>query len=239
MDICLLGYGKMGKAIDNLANKHNVNIKYRISSSNAEELDRALSEVDVVIEFTRPDLAVANIKKCVEHSVPVVCGTTGWLDRLEEVKDIVTLNKSALIYASNFSLGVNLFFQLNKYLAKMMSNFEQYRPIAKEIHHLQKLDKPSGTALSLVNQLMDINQNYNSWSLADQNKKDEIFIDCLRSEGVVGTHYIKYESPIDNIEIKHEAYSRDGFAEGAILAAKWLQGKQGVFTMEDFLNLKQ
>lgn len=110
MDICLLGYGKMGKAIDNLANKHNVNIKYRISSANAEELDRALSEVDVVIEFTRPDLAVANIKKCVEHSVPVVCGTTAWLDRLEEVKDIVTLHKSALIYASNFSLGVNLFF---------------------------------------------------------------------------------------------------------------------------------
>lgn len=232
MKIALLGYGKMGKVIERIALERGHEIVLRKSSSDSYE---GLENADVAIDFSIPDAAVGNISACLDGGVPVVSGTTGWLDNYHKVAGLCEDRKGAFIYASNFSLGVNLFFNLNEQLAKMMAGFPQYKVRMEEVHHTQKRDAPSGTAISLAKDIIE-NSDYSSWALADA-KADEILIDAKRIENVPGTHTVCYDSGVDRIEITHIAHSREGFAYGAVIAAEWLYGKTGVFTMKDVLGL--
>jgi 4-hydroxy-tetrahydrodipicolinate reductase len=233
MKIALLGYGKMGKVIERIAQERGHEIVLRKSSSDTFD---GLLTADVAIDFSVPNAAVNHIKECLNHSVPVICGTTGWLDEYNAIVDFCNAKNGSFIYASNFSLGVNLFFNLNEYLAKMMAKFSDYKVTMEEIHHTQKLDAPSGTAISLAKGVIE-NSNYTNWTLENPNE-NEIHIDAKRIENVPGTHSIFYKSEVDTIEIKHTAHNRDGFALGSIIAAEWLVGKQGVFTMKDVLELE-
>ena len=233
MKIALLGYGKMGKVIERIALERGHEIVLRKSSSNSFE---GLELADVAIDFSIPNAAVSNISYCIEQGIPVVSGTTGWLENYHTMVQLCQSKKAAFIYGSNFSLGVNLFFELNDYLAKMMAKFNQYNVSMEEIHHTQKLDKPSGTAISLANSIIN-HTDKNSWSIENP-LKDDLFIDVKRVDNVPGTHTIFYTSAVDTIEIKHTAHNRDGFAFGAIIAAEWIVGKTGVFTMKDVLGLK-
>lgn len=232
MKIALLGYGKMGKVIERIALERDHEIVLRKRSADSFE---GLEQADVAIDFSVPDAAVFNIAACLKIGVPVVSGTTGWLEQYDDMVLLCNQKNGAFIYGSNFSLGVNLFFELNDYLAKMMSKFGQYKASMQEIHHTQKLDKPSGTAISLANGIIE-NSNYENWVLSDATAK-EIEIEALRIENVPGTHTVKYNSNIDSIEITHTAHSREGFAFGAVIAAEWIVGKSGVFTMKDVLKL--
>ncbi|WP_396182809.1 4-hydroxy-tetrahydrodipicolinate reductase [Flavobacterium sp.] len=233
MKIALLGYGKMGKVIERIALERGHEIVLRKSSSDSFE---GLELADVAIDFSIPNAAVSNISYCIEQGIPVVSGTTGWLENYHTMVQLCHSKKAAFIYGSNFSLGVNLFFELNDYLAKMMAKFNQYNVSMEEIHHTQKLDKPSGTAISLANSIIN-HTDKNSWSIENP-LKDDLFIDVKRVDNVPGTHTIFYTSAVDTIEIKHTAHNRDGFAFGAIIAAEWIVGKTGVFTMKDVLGLK-
>jgi len=233
MKIALLGYGKMGKVIKRIALERGHEIVLRKSSSDSFE---GLELADVAIDFSIPNAAVSNISYCIEQGIPVVSGTTGWLENYHTMVQLCQSKKAAFIYGSNFSLGVNLFFELNDYLAKMMAKFNQYNVSMEEIHHTQKLDKPSGTAISLANSIIN-HTDKNSWSIENP-LKDDLFIDVKRVDNVPGTHTIFYTSAVDTIEIKHTAHNRDGFAFGAIIAAEWIVGKTGVFTMKDVLGLK-
>jgi len=233
MKIALLGYGKMGKVIERIALERGHEIVLKKTGKNTfDELEAA----DVAIDFSIPDAAVGNISACLNASIPVISGTTGWLDQYHNVVGLCEDKKGAFIYGSNFSLGVNLFFELNDHLAKIMAKFDQYKVSMEEIHHTQKLDAPSGTAISLAKDIIE-NSDYSSWALSDA-KTDEILIDAKRIENVPGTHTVIYNSEVDAIEIKHTAHNREGFALGAVIAAEWLLGKTGVFTMKDVLNLK-
>lgn len=232
MKIALLGYGKMGKVIERIALERGHEIVLRKSSTDSYD---GLSDADVAIDFSVPDSAVNNISACFNANIPVVCGTTGWLEHYDEMVSLCNSKKGSFIYGSNFSLGVNIFFELNHYLAKMMSNLKQYNVSMEEIHHTQKLDAPSGTAISLANGIIE-NSAYNSWTM-EKPEANEIYIDAKRIENVPGTHSIFYDSEVDQIEIKHTAHNREGFAFGAVIAAEWLQDKKGVFTMKDVLNL--
>ncbi|WP_309608031.1 4-hydroxy-tetrahydrodipicolinate reductase [Flavobacterium sp.] len=232
MKIALLGYGKMGKVIEKIALDRGHEIVLRKSSNSTYA---GLSNADVAIDFSVPESAVCNISECFDTNVPVVCGTTGWLDHYNEMVSICKEKNGSFIYASNFSLGVNIFFELNDYLAKMMSKIDQYKVSMEEIHHTQKLDAPSGTAISLANGIIK-NSTYKNWTLNNP-EENEIKIDAKRIENVPGTHSIFYDSNVDQIEIKHTAYNREGFALGAVIAAEWIQNKKGVFTMKDVLNL--
>ncbi|WP_300569630.1 4-hydroxy-tetrahydrodipicolinate reductase [Flavobacterium sp.] len=232
MKIALLGYGKMGKVIERIALERGHEIVLRKSSASTYE---GLSDADVAIDFSVPDSAVCNISECLNTNIPVVCGTTGWLEQYDEMVALCKEKNGGFIYGSNFSLGVNIFFELNDYLAKMMSNLEQYKVSMEEIHHTQKLDAPSGTAISLAEGIMK-NSDYTSWTL-DNPETNQIHIDAKRIENIPGTHSIFYDSAVDQIEIKHTAHSREGFALGAVIAAEWLKDKKGVFTMKDVLNL--
>ena len=233
MKIALLGYGKMGKVIEKIALQRGHEIVLRKSSSNSFE---GLINADVAIDFSLPNVAVANISECLNNSVPVVSGTTGWLNDYDKMVALCQEKNGAFIYGSNFSLGVNLFFELNTNLAKIMSKFDSYKVEMEEIHHTQKLDAPSGTAITLANGIIE-NSNYNSWTL-DKSKENEIHIDAKRIDSVPGTHSVFYNSQVDSIEIKHTAHSREGFALGSIIAAEWLQNKKGVFTMRDVLEIE-
>ncbi len=233
MKIALLGYGKMGKAIEKVALSRGHEIVLRKTSSTSFD---GLALADVAIDFSIPDAAVCNISKCLDTNIPIVCGTTGWLSEYDEMVVLCEAKKGAFIYGSNFSLGVNLFFELNEYLAKMMSKFNQYKVEIEEIHHTQKLDIPSGTAISIAEGIFN-NSQYTNWVLENPSNK-EIQIDAKRIENVPGTHSITYNSEIDSIEIKHTAHNREGFALGAVIAAEWILGRKGVFTMKDVLNLK-
>ena len=234
MKIALLGYGKMGKVIEKIALERGHEIVLRKDENNT--FDR-LSTADVAIDFSVPAAAVANISACFELGVPVVSGTTGWLERYDEMVALCKEKNGAFIYGSNFSLGVNLFFELNAYLAKMMAKFSSiYKVSMEEIHHTQKLDAPSGTAISLAKGVIE-NSNYTDWNI-EKAADNEIFIDVKRIENVPGTHSIFYKSDVDYIEIKHEAHNREGFALGAVLAAEWIVGKKGIFSMKDVLDLK-
>jgi 4-hydroxy-tetrahydrodipicolinate reductase len=233
MKIALLGYGKMGKVIERIALERGHEIVLRKSSSDSFE---GLELADVAIDFSIPNAAVSNISYCIEQGIPVVSGTTGWLENYHTMVQLCHSKKAAFIYGSNFSLGVNLFFELNDYLAKMMAKFNQYNVSMEEIHHTQKLDKPSGTAISLANSIIN-HTDKNSLSIENP-LKDDLFIDVKRVDNVPGTHTIFYTSAVDTIEIKHTAHNRDGFAFGAIIAAEWIVGKTGVFTMKDVLGLK-
>ncbi|MEZ4852670.1 4-hydroxy-tetrahydrodipicolinate reductase [Flavobacterium sp.] len=230
MKIALLGYGKMGKVIERIALERNHEIVLRKGSNDSFN---GLENANVAIDFSVPNCAVENISTCFKNNIPVVSGTTGWLDKYNEMVALCNQNNGSFIYGSNFSLGVNIFFELNEYLAKMMANLEQYNVSMEEIHHTQKLDAPSGTAISLANGIIK-NTDYANWTL-ETAKKNEIHIDAKRIENVPGTHSVFYDSEVDQIEIKHTAHSREGFALGAVIAAEWILGKKGVFTMKDVL----
>lgn len=232
MKIALLGYGKMGKVIERIALERGHEIVVKKSSTSSFD---GLQNADVAIDFSLPDVAVENISECLKTGIPVISGTTGWLENYDEMVSLCNEKNGAFIYGSNFSLGVNLFFELNDYLSKMMSKFNQYSVSMEEIHHTQKLDAPSGTAISLANGIIK-NSEYTKWTLENPNE-NEIVIDAKRIENVPGTHSIFYQSNVDTIEIKHTAHNRDGFAFGAVIAAEWLAGKKGVFTMKDVLEL--
>lgn len=233
MDIALFGYGKMGKMIERTAVERGHTIVARIDID-TPEID--FSEMDVAIDFSQPDAAFNNIKKCMEHGVPVISGTTGWLHEYDRAVALCNEKKGAFIYASNYSLGVNIFFELNEYLAKMMKNLEQYKISMEEVHHTQKLDAPSGTAISLAEGIIK-NTNYSGWEL-ERSGAGIIPIVAKRINEVPGTHSIEYSSEVDSLEIKHTAHNRQGFALGAVTAAEWIVGRTGVFSMKDVLNLR-
>ncbi len=238
MKIALIGYGKMGKAIEEIALQNGHEIVLRISARNTEDLtDINLQKADAAIEFTGPESAADNLKKCFKASVPVVCGSTGWLDKWDEIKNICLAKNGGLVYASNFSIGVNLFFELNKYLANLMKQYETYKVKIEEIHHTQKKDAPSGTAITLAEQIFEISHRKKSWVNHLSDKEEELEIISERVDPAAGTHKIKYISDIDDIEIIHTAHNRTGFAGGAVKAAEFLQGKKGIFTMKDVLGL--
>ncbi|MAT56205.1 MAG: 4-hydroxy-tetrahydrodipicolinate reductase [Saprospirales bacterium] len=238
MKIGLIGYGKMGKTIERLAEKNGDEIVLRIGSGNADQLTTEnLRRCDAVIEFTRPEAAFENILACLDAGVPVVSGTTGWLGKLPEAKKICEQKKGAFIYASNFSVGVNLFFAINRYVASLMNGHHEYHPSIEEIHHTQKLDAPSGTAITLAEDLIEKVKNLKTWKL-DGEGEGILQVKAKRLPEVPGTHIVSWNSEIDSIELKHTAHSREGFAGGALLAAKWLVGKQGFFTMQDVLGIK-
>ena len=232
MKIALLGYGRMGKVIEKIALERGHEIVLRKDSHDSYD---GLLHADVAIDFSVPTAATSNITECIENGIPIVSGTTGWLENYNDMVALCNEKNAAFIYGSNFSLGVNLFFELNDHLARLMSKFAQYEVSMEEIHHTQKLDKPSGTAISLANAIINHTQK-NDWNIENP-KKNDLFIDVKRIESVPGTHSIFYNSNEDSIEIKHTAHNREGFAFGAITAAEWLVGKQGVFTMKDVLNL--
>jgi 4-hydroxy-tetrahydrodipicolinate reductase len=232
MKIALLGYGRMGRAIENIAKNRGHEIVAKIDK---DEIEGTLEHANVAINFSIPDAAVNNIFSALSLKIPVVCGTTGWLEDLKKVTDFTTKNDTAFLYASNFSIGVNLFFKLNEQLAKMMNNQSEYKVNIEEIHHIHKLDAPSGTAITLAEGIIE-NSKSSDWSLSTD-KSDEIQIDAIREGEVPGTHNVTYESSIDAISIKHEAHNREGFALGAVVAAEWIVGKKGIFKMNDVLNL--
>jgi 4-hydroxy-tetrahydrodipicolinate reductase len=233
MKIALLGYGKMGKVIERIALERGHEIVLKKEATDAFD---GLDNADVAIDFSIPDAAVGNISACLNKSIPVISGTTGWLENYHDVAQLCEEKEGAFIYGSNFSLGVNIFFELNEYLAKMMAKLDQYKVAIEEVHHIQKLDAPSGTAITLAKDII-ANSDYSSWAIGNP-KEDEIFIDAKREENVPGTHTVVYDSDVDAIEIKHTAHSREGFALGAVIAAEWLVGKKGIFTMKDVLDLK-
>lgn len=234
MKIALIGYGKMGKTIENLATKKGHTIVYKAT---ADWSEGNLNEAEVAIEFSTPTTAITNLKECFEKGIPVVCGTTGWLENYDEIAQICEEKNSAMLYASNFSLGVNIFFHVNRVLAKVMENFPEYKVQIEETHHTEKLDAPSGTAISIAEDIVPF-RNKKHWTL-DKETEDSIPIFAYRKSDVKGTHTVTYRSEIDNLSISHEAHSREGFAVGAILAAEWLKDKKGVYTMDDVLQLKQ
>lgn len=233
MKIALLGYGKMGQTIERIALERGHEIVLKKDEFNTYE---GLSNADVAIDFSIPAVAVENISNCFYANVPVISGTTGWLESYDEMVALCKEKNGAFISSSNFSLGVNLFFGLNEYLAKMMSKFGSYSVEMEEIHHTQKLDAPSGTAISLAKGVIE-NSDYTNWTL-EEAKENQIHIEAVRTENVPGTHTVTYSSEVDTIEIKHTAHNRDGFALGAVIAAEWIVGKHGVFSMKDVLELK-
>ncbi|MFV9550198.1 4-hydroxy-tetrahydrodipicolinate reductase [Algibacter sp. PT7-4] len=233
MNIALLGYGKMGKTIEQIAIKRGHNVVLTIDK---EDTNYDITKADVAIDFSIPNVAFNNISNCINNNVPVISGTTGWLDKYNEAVALCNEKKGAFIYASNYSLGVNIFFELNKTLAKMMSALKQYNVTMEEIHHTQKLDVPSGTAISLANDVIKHHEGYNNWKLEETADKT-IPIAAKRIEDVPGTHTVTYKSEVDTINIEHIAHTRQGFALGAVIAAEWIVGKTGVFTMNDVLNI--
>lgn len=238
MRVLLLGYGKMGKAIEQIALGRNHTVPFKIDIDNREQLssiDR--SKVDVAIEFSSPESAYENLKFCLEKNIPVVCGTTGWLDKRKEIEDMCRAKGGAFFYASNYSVGVNLFFHFNKILARIMKGYPQYSVSMEEIHHTEKKDAPSGTAITLAEGVLENYPDKKKWVNHDTSSPEELSIISKRIEKVPGTHTIFYNSPVDTIEIRHTAHSRHGFAEGAVIAAEWLADKKGVFGMDDMLKI--
>ena len=239
MKIALIGYGKMGKAIEEIALQRKHEIVLKIDVNNAHELtEKNLLQCDVAIEFTSPHTAVQNIYKCFEAGIPLVCGSTGWLDRLEEVTKTCIEKNAAFLYASNYSIGVNIFFEVNKKLAQLMDRQESYDITVEEIHHTEKKDAPSGTSITLAEGILEYYPGITTWVNEAKSKATELPIVSKRIANVPGTHTIAYESSIDTIEIKHTAHSRQGFALGAVLAAEFIKGKTGVFGMDDLLQIK-
>jgi 4-hydroxy-tetrahydrodipicolinate reductase len=233
MKIALLGYGKMGQVIERIALERGHEIVLKKDETNSFE---GLSNADVAIDFSVPTAAVSNISSCFHANVPVISGTTGWLEHYDEIASLCAAKNGGFISSSNFSLGVNIFFELNDYLAKIMSKFDSYKVEMEEIHHTQKLDAPSGTAISLAKGVIE-NSSYTDWTIENP-EQNQIHIESKRIGTVPGTHTVTYNSSVDAIEIKHTAHNREGFALGAIIAAEWIVGKQGIFTMKDVLNLK-
>lgn len=236
MKIALLGYGRMGKTIEGIALNRGHDIYYKTSTTLDQD---KLKHADVAIDFSIPDVAFENITTCFKLGVPVVSGTTGWLERYDDAVKHCNAKQGAFIYASNFSIGVNLFFKLNKTLAKLMANQKDYKVSLEEIHHTKKLDAPSGTAITLAEHVLEASA-LDNWHLEDdvsaEKNTKSLPITSIREPEVPGTHTVTYDSAIDTIAIKHTAHSREGFALGAVIAAEWLYGKTGVFSMNDVLD---
>jgi 4-hydroxy-tetrahydrodipicolinate reductase len=249
MKIALIGYGKMGKTIENIAIGRGHEVVLRLDVNNPEDFEK-LPEADVAIEFTRPESAVGNLEKCIAAGVPVVCGTTGWLKSFDAISLKTKEQNSGFFYASNYSIGVNIFFEINRKLAEMMQTQPQYDVKMTEVHHTQKLDAPSGTAISLAQGILQSITRKDNWICpedthspnviardeATEGGNNSIVITAKRIDPAPGIHIVTYDSPIDTIEISHTAHSREGFATGAVLAAEWLVGKKGVFSMKDMLG---
>lgn len=239
MRIALLGYGKMGKTIEQIALQRGHEISARIDISNRSDMfDINTENTDVVIEFSSPESAYGNLKFCMEFGLPTVCGTTGWLQHKEEIEKLCEENEAAFFYASNYSIGVNLFFELNKTLARLINPYRDYAVTTNEIHHTEKKDSPSGTAITLAEGIIENFDGKNKWVNNEIANPNEVPIWSSREGKVPGTHTIKYISDVDEIEITHKANNRMGFALGAVVAAEWLQGKQGIFGMQELLGIK-
>jgi 4-hydroxy-tetrahydrodipicolinate reductase len=247
LKIALLGYGKMGKAVEKIALSKGHEIVYKVNLENAYDfMPISLENVDVAIDFSMPSAAVDNIVKCFEAHVPIVVGTTGWYEQFDQIKERCLTEGQSMVYSTNFSIGVNIFYKLNRILAKMMTEQAEYNVMIDEVHHTEKKDHPSGTALTLARQILAENKNKTEWVgrlLYNQNtpsqsvKPHQLLIESRRVGDVTGDHTVKYESMIDEIEITHKAKSRYGFAKGAVLAAEWIIGKKGIYTMDDILQL--
>lgn len=237
MKIALVGYGKMGKEIEKIALERGHSISIIIDQNNSDDVSSAaFKNADVAIEFTNPYSALDNIHKCIDSNVPVVCGSTGWLDHLPEVTRYTNEREGTLFYASNFSLGVNIFFKVNKHLAAIMSRFGDYKVEVEEWHHNQKLDSPSGTAITAAEGILESYKNKTGWVNQSVNDDTKLGIVSIRKGEIPGTHTVEYDSSVDKIEFTHTAKSRKGFALGAVLAAEFIVGKKGVFTMNDLLD---
>ncbi len=240
MNIALIGYGKMGKAIEEIALERGHNIIMRIGTANREEMSKVnLQRADAIIEFTRPEAAKHNVLECLEAGVPLVCGTTGWNNGLAAAKMKATENDTAFLWASNFSIGVNIFFEVNKLLASLMNGRDEYAVSMEEIHHTMKKDSPSGTAITLAEQILDNIDSKEHWVEGETQDPEILPIIAKRIDPHPGTHKITYSSPIDDIEIIHTAHSRKGFALGAVLAAEFVAGKKGIFEMKDVLGINK
>lgn len=237
MKIALIGYGKMGKTIEEIAlqRKHSIVLKIDINNAGDFTKDK-LAQADVAIEFTSPLSAYTNVKQLAEWGIPVVCGSTGWAEKLDEINKLFTEKNGSFIHTSNFSIGVNIFFELNKKLASLMASHPDYRVSMEEIHHTQKKDAPSGTAITLAEQIMEYIPAKKSWVNHESGNPGEIPITSKRTDPAPGTHSVKYASAIDDIEIIHTAHSRTGFAAGAVLAAEFITDKKGIFSMKDVLG---
>ncbi|MBL7822875.1 MAG: 4-hydroxy-tetrahydrodipicolinate reductase [Saprospiraceae bacterium] len=237
MKVCLIGYGKMGKAIEPILVERGHELSGIVTRSNSSQLADFLSQSDVAIEFTDPESAFDNLLSCFEHQVPVVSGTTGWLAQWDDLIHILQETDGTMLWASNFSIGVNVLFEVNRLMAKIMSRLPEYQIQVEEIHHIHKKDKPSGTAVSLINDIMDKHPIYKSWILDPQEPNaDQLSVLAKREESVVGYHKVRFKSLIDQLEISHEAFTREGFAKGAVFAAEWLKGKKGLYTMSQALG---
>jgi len=237
MKIALLGYGKMGREVEKIAIEHKHSIGLIIDNEN-DWLEKAeqLKECDVAIEFSMPAIAIKNIRRCFDAGIPIVVGTTGWYDQFKQISDLCISGNKTLFYASNYSIGVNIFFDINRRLASLLEVYPMYSPAMVEIHHLQKLDAPSGTAITLAKDIIASNSRYTKFTEADP-EPEEIPVQSIREGNVPGTHSITWSSDVDQITIIHEAKSRRGFAIGAVMAAAWVRNRSGVFTMKDMLNL--
>ncbi len=237
MKIALIGYGKMGKTIERIALNRGHEIVCIIDINNPEDFDSdKFRSADVAIEFTTPSTAVDNYLKAFKQGVPVVSGSTGWTSRINEIKAMCDNGDATFFWTSNFSLGVNLFFELNKYLSSLMDNFTEYTPSMKEIHHIHKLDHPSGTAITLAEGLIENTNRIDKWTENDVHNADELFIAHEREGEVPGTHIISWDSSVDTITIEHKAKSREGFALGAVVAAEWTKGRKGFLTMSELMH---
>jgi 4-hydroxy-tetrahydrodipicolinate reductase len=239
MNIALIGYGKMGKAIEKIAEERGHKIVL-ICNSELSVKYADFENVELAIEFTEPNLAVGHIEFCIDKNIPIVVGTTGWYDELDEVIEKVNNNNGSLLHATNFSIGVNIFFEINKKLAQLMSMTNEYKVAVEETHHLQKIDSPSGTGITIADDILSNNTNYLSWVLGKNevpySNRNQFPLSSYRKPDVPGTHKISYNSEIDKIEISHEAHSRKGFALGAVIAAEYLINQKGVFQMKDVLK---
>ena len=233
MKIALFGYGKMGKIVEKIAKNRGHEIIFKIDK-NSSQYD--LNNVDIAIDFSTPKSALSNISKALENCIPIISGTTGWTEQYNKAVKLCNKKNGAFLYASNFSLGVNIFFEINRNLAKIMNNYTEYKIKMNEIHHIEKIDAPSGTAITLAESIIE-ETNYQKWSFGNDFKEDEISIESQRLLDNTGTHEVIYKSEIDEIKIKHVASNRDGFGLGAVIAAEWLIGKKGVFSMKDVLNI--
>ena len=234
MKVAIVGYGKMGKEIEKILIEREHTIVCKLQTKPTVD---DLKDVDVAIEFSNPEAAFENIKFLLENKIPTISGTTGWTDRLDEIIQINEENNAAFLYASNFSLGVNLFFELNAHLAQLMAKYPEYKAELEEIHHTQKIDKPSGTAITLAEQILT-QGNYSNWESDQKSAEENLPIYSKRIDHTPGTHTITYTSEIDDISITHTAHNRKGFAFGAVLAAEWIKDKKGYFSMKNVLNLK-
>ena len=238
MNIAIIGYGKMGKMIESVAAERGHRTVLKIDIDNLHDFTpENLGKAQVAIEFTKPATAFANVARCIEYGIPIVSGSTGWFDRLDEAKHLCLEHNGSMLCASNFSLGVNVFFEINRQLARIMNRFPDYSAEIEEIHHTQKLDAPSGTAITLAEGLIDEISRIENWELIEKQKHASLPIRAIRRDTVPGTHSVKYSSKIDDIEIIHTAHNRNGFAIGALMAAEYIHDKKGIFSMKDLLKI--